>query len=245
MNYYKRHLGDYAKDTKHLSLAEHGAFCLLLDYYYATEKPIPDDRCERIANASTSHEQSAVRAVLNEFFVLTPEGWINVKANEVIAESYGKSLKAKASAEARWNKPGCERNANASEAHGRSHSERNASHKPLPTTHKESDGPRKKVGNQTLAAWVLSLPEAEEIIPVSDSIYDWALDVGLPREWIALAWTAFENKYGEDDKAYKDWRAVFRKAVKGDWLKVWRPDPQGRGWVLTTVGEMAQRERHA
>ena len=39
-NYYKRHLGDYAmKDTRHPSL-EHGAYCLLLDYYYSTEKPI-------------------------------------------------------------------------------------------------------------------------------------------------------------------------------------------------------------
>ncbi len=25
MNYYERHLGDYAKDTAHLSMLEHGA----------------------------------------------------------------------------------------------------------------------------------------------------------------------------------------------------------------------------
>jgi len=51
VNYYKRHLGDYAKDTRHLSMMEHGAYGILLDHYYATEKAIPNDLCERIANA--------------------------------------------------------------------------------------------------------------------------------------------------------------------------------------------------
>ena len=30
MNYYERHLGDYARDTAHLSMMEHGAYGLLL-----------------------------------------------------------------------------------------------------------------------------------------------------------------------------------------------------------------------
>ncbi|MDQ3038623.1 MAG: YdaU family protein [Pseudomonadota bacterium] len=132
MNYYKRHLGDYAKDTKHLTLAEHGAFTVLLDYYYATEKPIPDDRCERIANAYADYERAAVRAVLSEFFTQTPEGWINRRADRVIGESAAKSLKAKESADSRWSKSECERNANAS----KTHDERNASHKPLAISHK-------------------------------------------------------------------------------------------------------------
>lgn len=127
MNYYKRHLGDYAKDTRHLSMSEHGAYCLLLDYYYSTEKPIPDDRCERIANAYADFEREAVRAVLGEFFVKTEAGWVSRKADEVIAEASVKSLKAKESAEARWNKHESERNANAS----KTHSKGNASHKPL------------------------------------------------------------------------------------------------------------------
>jgi uncharacterized protein YdaU (DUF1376 family) len=135
MNYYKRHLGDYAKDTRHLSLMEHGAFCLLLDYYYATEKAIPDDRCERIANAYADAERVAVRSVLKEFFVETPEGWRNEKAESVIAESQGKSLKAKESAKARWGETQSDRNANASKPH----TERNASHKPLANSHKKEE----------------------------------------------------------------------------------------------------------
>lgn len=142
MNYYKRHLGDYAKDTKHLSLAEHGAFCLLLDYYYATEKPIPDDRCERIANAYAESERQAVRSVLEQFFVLASDGWRNQRADDEISETQGKSLKAKEAAEKRW----CERNANAyanaSKTHSDSKCERNASHKPLTNSHKKAkEGP--------------------------------------------------------------------------------------------------------
>jgi uncharacterized protein YdaU (DUF1376 family) len=33
VNYYERHLGDYAKDAGHLSMLEHGAYSLLLDRY--------------------------------------------------------------------------------------------------------------------------------------------------------------------------------------------------------------------
>jgi hypothetical protein len=113
---------------------------------------------------------------------------------------------------------------------------------------KEGEGrvpSRGKKGEVTLTEWVLALPEDEEVIAESDPIFTWALKVALPRDWIALAWFAFENRYGDNGKRYADWRKVFRKAVQEDWLKLWRADSQGRGWVLTTAGEMAQRERHA
>lgn len=137
MNYYKRHLGDYAKDTRHLSLAEHGAYCLLLDYYYSTERPLPDDRCERIANAYADDERKAVRNVLEAFFTLTPEGWRNQRADAEIQEFHDKSLKAKAAADARWSGRNANAYADASETHGSAHSGRNASHKPLTNSHKK------------------------------------------------------------------------------------------------------------
>ena len=60
MNYYERHLGDYAKDTGHLSMLEHGAYTLLLDRYYSTEEGIPADQVHRIARARTKEEKDAV-----------------------------------------------------------------------------------------------------------------------------------------------------------------------------------------
>lgn len=84
MNYYEHHLGDYAKDTAHLTMLEHGAYRLLLDRYYGTEAGIPADQAHRIARARTREEKAAVDAVLGEFF--TPAGgvWINKRADEEI-----------------------------------------------------------------------------------------------------------------------------------------------------------------
>ena len=44
-------------------------------------------------------------------------------------------------------------------------------------------------------------------------------------------------------KRYKDWRAVFRKAVRGNWLKLWLCD--GEGYRLSTIGIQAQRAKAA
>lgn len=70
MHYYTRHLGDYAKDTGHLSLIEHGAYTVLLDWSYASERalPVSEDEVFRICRAFKKPEQEAVRRVLTEFF---------------------------------------------------------------------------------------------------------------------------------------------------------------------------------
>ena len=85
MNYYSRHLGDYARDTAHLSILEHGAYTLLLDRYYATERGIPDDQAHRLVRARTPAERAAVDSVLSEFFTLCEGLWINRRADAEIA----------------------------------------------------------------------------------------------------------------------------------------------------------------
>ena len=44
MNYYQRHIGDYARKTMGLSLLEHGIYTLLLDAYYDHEGVLPRNR---------------------------------------------------------------------------------------------------------------------------------------------------------------------------------------------------------
>lgn len=86
MNYYERHLGDYARDTGHLSALEHGVYNLLLDHYYATELPIPDDQKYRIARAKSRAEKEAVAFVLKAYFTLENGAWSQGKCERVIAE---------------------------------------------------------------------------------------------------------------------------------------------------------------
>lgn len=87
MNYYERHLGDYSKDTAHLSILEHGVYSLLLDRYYGTEKGIPADQAHRIARARTKEEKSAVDAILAEFFHLDGVIFKNNRAEAEITKA--------------------------------------------------------------------------------------------------------------------------------------------------------------
>jgi uncharacterized protein YdaU (DUF1376 family) len=90
MNYYERHLGDYARDTAHLSIMEHGAYTLLLDRVYATEQGIAKDQVYRLARARSKEEREAVDAVLAEFFVLNDGFWNNGRAVREIERAQAK-----------------------------------------------------------------------------------------------------------------------------------------------------------
>ena len=152
MNYYPRHLGDYARDTGHLTLAEHGAYTLLLDRYYATERPIGREEAFRICHASSKLDKAAVSKVLSEFFLWTDAGYRSKRADEEIAKAAEKGEKARQSAQSRWMRTHSERNANAM----RTHSERNAngmlSNNQEPITNNQSalayypDQPKAEVG---------------------------------------------------------------------------------------------------
>jgi len=87
VNYYERHLGDYARDAAHLSLLEHGVYTLLLDRYYATEQGIPAAQAHRVARARSADELAAVDAVLDEFFVLADGVWTNGRVEEELAKA--------------------------------------------------------------------------------------------------------------------------------------------------------------
>ena len=77
------------RDTGHLSLAEHGAYTLMLDVHYATAKPLPasKDALFRFLRAVTKDEQSAVTAVLTQFWAEGDGGWINARATVEIAKA--------------------------------------------------------------------------------------------------------------------------------------------------------------
>ncbi len=79
MNFYARYPGDYARDTQDLSLAEHGAYALLLDYLYGTERLLPNNPVGlyRVCRAHTDEEKQAVDSVIARFFTETSWGFTN------------------------------------------------------------------------------------------------------------------------------------------------------------------------
>lgn len=124
MNYYNRHIGDYLKDTSHLTLLEHGIYTRLMDVYYVRESALPQDQIARLVGARTSEELAALQSVLAEFFELVSGSWVQHRCEKEIEAYSDKSIKAKRSASARWEhkEQNTERNADAMPTH----SERNA-----------------------------------------------------------------------------------------------------------------------
>ena len=134
MHFYPHNIGDYRKDTSHLTLLEHGIYRQLLDSYYLDEAPLSNDLAKLMRSHSvrSAEEQQSLQNVLTDFFELTEEGYIHKRCDEVIAAYHGKSEKARQSANARWLGNKSERNANAQGTQ----SEGNANHKPITNNHK-------------------------------------------------------------------------------------------------------------
>lgn len=88
LNYYKHHLGDYAKKTGHLSLLEHGAYLLMLHAYYGTEKPLPSgEHLYRMARAHTKAERAAVDSIARQFWKKTESGLVNGRAFDELEDA--------------------------------------------------------------------------------------------------------------------------------------------------------------
>lgn len=107
MNYYKRHVGDYAKKAGHLSVFEHGVYTLLLDAYYDREQAPTRAEAIRISRCRTTEEMAALDAVLADFFVLTDGRYIQPRVEEefLLAEQHAQRNRDNGKAGGRPRKP--------------------------------------------------------------------------------------------------------------------------------------------
>ena len=107
MHYYQFNIGDYASHTRHLSPIEDIAYRRLLDLYYLHERPLNSGLTSVARQINLREYESEIKSVLEEFFTLTDDGWINVRADKEIAHYRGKieqaSRAGRASAERRFN----------------------------------------------------------------------------------------------------------------------------------------------
>jgi len=81
-------------------------------------------------------------------------------------------------------------------------------------------------------------------IAEDDPILRWAGSIGLPEEFLVLAWREFERRFLDSRKLQKDWRAHFRNACRQNWFKLWYATPDGE-FKLSTVGIQLDRELDA
>lgn len=84
MHHYPFHLGDYLKSTAHLSAMEDLAYRRLLDMYYDTEAPIPNET-QWVARRLRM-DSELIANVLREFFEPSEHGWKHARCEAEIAK---------------------------------------------------------------------------------------------------------------------------------------------------------------
>jgi uncharacterized protein YdaU (DUF1376 family) len=194
MHYYQFHIGDYMSHTRHLSLYEDLAYRRLLDFYFLHEQPIKHRDVARQIGMR-EHEED-VLTVLNEFFLSTPEGFVNPRADKEINQYKEFAEAGKRGAAKRWGKP----------PNGEAISPPNATpiatnnHKPLTTNHKP-------------------------IIEKSQRGSRLANDFMIPADWILFCEQERpELETAKTFNQFKDYwiSQPGQKGVKLDWFATWR-----------------------
>jgi uncharacterized protein YdaU (DUF1376 family) len=226
MNYYKHNIGDYRRDTNHLSLLEHGIFRQMLDQYYLDEKPLNIDKSKlmRSLNIRTSDERESFDLVLTDFFVLTDDGYTHKRCERDLIVIYEKSAKARASAKCRWNKG---EDANASETHSSSNANGMLpnTHNPIPTT----DNQTKKKGAKKFAP--PSLDEIKSYILEKQYDIDGQYFIDF---YDSKGWMIGKNKM-------KDWKAT----VRGWHSRNKKGNNNGQNRKLTQCEQITENDRVA
>jgi uncharacterized protein YdaU (DUF1376 family) len=211
LHYYTFNIGDYRRDTSHLTLLEHGIYRQLIDSYYLGEQPLCADDAilMRTHSIRTQEEEKAFRNVMNDFFERRDDGYHHRGCEKNIEQYRSKSKKASDSAKARWEK----------DAEGmRTHSKRNANgmltnnHKPITNNHK----PIKKLPapeGVSSEVWDSFLQQRQKTravvtetviktIQKEADLAGWPLEKALA-EIVARGWRGFKAEWVKDKQENK------------------------------------------
>lgn len=240
MNYYERHIGDYLKDTAHLSLLEHGVYARLMDVYYTREGGIPDDQAARLIGARSKEERDALQAVLGEFFTLLDGTWVQARCDREIARFQDKQAKAKSSAASRWG-------AHRSQSVGNADASANA-YPDAMRTHSEGNAPRARPQSPDTNQKKKHTPQPPKGGKPPDLI-DQPVDVApqVWADWLELrrkkrapvTATVLDEARKEASKAgmplegfLRVWCARGSQGLQAEWLK---PQERGTGPPMTAA----------
>lgn len=109
--YYRFFPGDYARDTRGLTFAQHGAYRLLLDLYYSTGK-LQGTAAElaRMLGARNKGERDAIELILKRYFECdSSSNHSHKRVVREIARMEHRSRQASDSVKHRWNERNTEK----------------------------------------------------------------------------------------------------------------------------------------
>ena len=218
MHYYQFNIGDYRKDTGHLTPIEHYIYRTLIDWYYLDEKPIPDIPAILRKLGLANDRSTDVQQVLNDFFQPLNGVWkhqridVEIQAYHRLIEDASKAGKASAIARKAKKLAALERPFN----------------QPITNNHKPITN-----NQEILKTKPLCLDDAPSIKNVASSIKT-PKGSRLNKEWVLPAdwgnWALEQNPAWGNSKVesiadgFRDyWISVAgAKGVKADWEATWR-----------------------
>ena len=224
--WYSFYPADYARDTAHLTMIEHGAYRLLLDHCYMTGKPLPANEVHlhRVCRAFAQEEQSALHNVLHQFFTLTDDGWVHERVQAELAKSGEISEKRRQAANLRH------KNSEKNNANADANADANAMQMNLHTQSQEQSH-KERIKNKPQAARA-----TRSVISRPDDV-----DEQVWNDWIAtrkakkapVTQTALDGIHREAQKAGLTLEAALQTMCERGW--------QGfkAEWMKTTVGKSA------
>lgn len=190
MKFYQFHIGDYIKQTVHLTPMEDICYRRLLDMYYETEQPIPTetDRVSRRLRLDTE----LVDSVLKEFFTLTEKGWENARCEDEISSYHVKADTARSNGKlgGRPKKTQSVSDRNLPESGSK------ANHEPL-----TNNQLKEKVKKETRAS---QLPDD---FTLNETSLRYAKERGVN---ITNELDGFRNYHEAKGSTFKDWQAAWR-----------------------------------
>ena len=210
MFYYNFNIGDYLKHTAHLTSEEDLAYRRLLDVYYDTETPIPNDipRVSRRLRVASE----TVKLVLEEFFHATEEGYRNKRADREIA-AYHAFLQKQKSNGIKGGRPKTKPTDNP----------RVSQPEPKITLNENRETRTEKQIKESTSDASRPNPARKKVplpsdFAVSPRVSAWATEKGFDRLPDHL--DAFRRKAEMNAYRYADWDLAFMEAVREDWAKL-------------------------
>lgn len=161
MHYYKFNIKDWSRDTAHLTVEEEGVYRRLLDQYYESEMPIPEQTQPVIRRLRLSGHESAVSLILGEFFTLCEDGYRHARCDSEIEKYHSKAQANRVNGKSGGRPKKPTENPDGFQEE----SSRNLNHKPLTTNQEQED-------QKPLSPAAPSLPKPERKEPAFKRILE-------------------------------------------------------------------------
>jgi len=224
MHYYQFNIKSYCSDTAHLSNEEDLAYRRLLDLYYDTEQPITQNIPSLSRRLRVGLQELEI--VLNEYFVLSENGWVNSHCEHVIREmnAFVEKQRINGKLGGRPKKTQALAKQNPKEPNVKPPITNNQL--PITNNKEQIHTPEKAASKKTAS----QLPDG---FSVSQSVEKWATENGHGR--LAERLEYFTGYAKSSGKKYADWDQAFMNSIRDDWAKLGKVAPKSdQGWSKET-----------